>query len=95
MRNINYISLDTQEGRLLLAAIAKISGESQTDKTPDQILSQLTKMANKMYEGEPSVPEMIKWDCSMTGDEKMSIVMRDMQRKVNFNFSEFKKQTVR
>ena len=47
--------METVEGRLLLAAIAKISTESQTDKQPDEILAQLNKLADIMYKDEPVI----------------------------------------
>ena len=49
MRAINEINTDTEHGQLLLAAIAKISTESQTDKTPKQVLRQLNKLSKKMF----------------------------------------------
>lgn len=45
---INEIDTNTAEGKLLFAAIAKISTESQTNKTPDQIVQQLNRLAAKM-----------------------------------------------
>ncbi len=55
MDRINDIATDTQDGRLLLAAIAKISRESQTDKEPDQILEHLNKLAEQMFKEEPQL----------------------------------------
>lgn len=37
----NQIDTSTEEGKLLLAALAIITTESQTDKTPDQVISLL------------------------------------------------------
>ncbi len=39
--SINDIDRTTMEGRLLFAALVKITTESQTDKTPDEVLQQL------------------------------------------------------
>ena len=36
--NLQEINTTTEEGKLLIAAIAKISTESQADKTPDEII---------------------------------------------------------
>jgi len=47
---LNKINTETEEGKLLLAAIAKITTESQTDKTPDQVIEQLNKLQAKMFE---------------------------------------------
>ena len=55
MESIREINTNTIDGRLLLAAISKITTESQTDKTPDQVLSQLNKLADHIYKDEPSV----------------------------------------
>lgn len=48
---INDIS-DNYEGRLLLMAISKISTESQTNKTPSQILNQIIKLAKHVYKND-------------------------------------------
>jgi len=37
------------EGKLLMAAIAKITTESQTDKTPDEVILQLNELSEKMF----------------------------------------------
>jgi len=46
--------IDTQpiEGKFLLAAIAKITTESQTDKTPEEVIEQLNKLQNEMFPDE-------------------------------------------
>ncbi len=49
MKTINDIDTNSEHGRLLLAALAKISTESQTNKNPDQILAQLNKLSKKMF----------------------------------------------
>ncbi len=45
---LNDINTETEEGKMLLAALAKITTESQTDKTPDQVIGQLNKLVDKM-----------------------------------------------
>lgn len=45
---INEINLEAEEGKLLLASIAKLTTESQTDKTPQDVLKQLNKLSKKM-----------------------------------------------
>ncbi len=42
--DLNKINTKSEEGRLLLAAIAKITTESQRDKTPDEVIEQLNKL---------------------------------------------------
>jgi len=49
MKNIKDIDTETEHGKLLSAAIAKITTESQTDKTPDEVLEQLNDLKRKMY----------------------------------------------
>lgn len=44
---LKQINTNTNEGRLLFAAVAKITGESQSDKTPEEVLSQLEELVNK------------------------------------------------
>ncbi len=43
------INTETEEGKMLMAALAKITTESQTDKTPYEVLEQLTKLKDEMY----------------------------------------------
>ena len=49
MKTIREINTDTEHGKLLLAALAKISTESQTDKEPDEILGQLNVLSEQMF----------------------------------------------
>lgn len=46
--DLNEIDRTTKEGRLLFAALAKITTESQTDKTPHEVLEQLEELATAM-----------------------------------------------
>ena len=46
--DLNKINRTTKEGRLLLASLAKITTESQTGKTPYEVLEQLEILATKM-----------------------------------------------
>ncbi len=46
--DLNEIDRTTKEGRLLFAALAKITTESQTDKTPYEVLEQLEDLAAEM-----------------------------------------------
>lgn len=47
--SINQINRETPEGQLLLAALAKISTESQTDKTPEEIIEQCNVLKDEMF----------------------------------------------
>lgn len=48
-KNISEVNTNCVEGRLLMAALAKLTTESQTDKTPDEVLAQCVSLANDMY----------------------------------------------
>jgi len=52
MKEIDDINTDIEDGKLLLAAIAKITTESQTDKTPDEVLGQLNILSKQMFKEE-------------------------------------------
>jgi len=45
---LEQINTKTEEGKMLLAAIAKITTESQTDKTPYEVIEQLNKLKKLM-----------------------------------------------
>ncbi len=47
--SINEIDSDMQEGKLLLAAIAIITTECRTDKSPDEILLELQGLRTRMF----------------------------------------------
>jgi hypothetical protein len=47
---ISEIDRNTKEGRLLLAAIAKLTTESQTDKTPDEVMAQCEALSIAMFQ---------------------------------------------
>lgn len=46
---LNEINTNTEEGRLLLAAIAKITTSTHTDKTPNEVIEQLNKLSTIMF----------------------------------------------
>lgn len=47
--NISDIDINTITGKMLLMAIAKITTESQTDKTPDDVLKQISKLVKAVF----------------------------------------------
>jgi len=49
IKDIQSININTDEGKLLLAAIAKIHAESQPAKTPPAILKQLNMLVAVMF----------------------------------------------
>lgn len=48
INDIKQINTSTKEGQYLMAALAKITTESQTDKTPYEVLKQLDELKSKM-----------------------------------------------
>ena len=51
IKNINGIP-DTETGRLLIMAIAKITTESQTSSTPDEVLESLEQMKTDVFKDD-------------------------------------------
>lgn len=47
--SISDINTDNEQGKMLLAAIAKITTESQTDKQPDEVVAQLNELSSAMF----------------------------------------------
>lgn len=56
IQNLSEVDSNTREGRYLIAAIAKITTESQTDKTPDEVLEQCYLLQEKMFKDDLDVP---------------------------------------
>ncbi len=50
INDLDDINYKTEEGKLLMAAIAKLTTESQTDKTPYEVIGQLNDLADGMFE---------------------------------------------
>lgn len=48
--DLKEIDRSTKEGRLLFAALAKITTESQPSKTPYEVLQQLHELATKIQD---------------------------------------------
>lgn len=46
--DLKQINTDSEEGKMLMAALAKITTESQTNKTPHEVLEQLNELKEKM-----------------------------------------------
>ena len=47
--DLNQINTNIEEGKRLMAALAKITTESQSDKTRYEVLEQITKLKDEMY----------------------------------------------
>ena len=46
---LNNINDKTEEGKLLMAALAKITTSTEKKKTPNQVIAQLNKTVEVMY----------------------------------------------
>ena len=57
LKSISQIDTNRIEGRLLMAALVKLSTESQTDKQPDEILQQCQTVSEGMYKDAADIPE--------------------------------------
>jgi hypothetical protein len=57
LKNLSEINTNCAEGRLLMAALAKLTTESQTDKEPDEVLAQCGDLAADMYKDAGPVPD--------------------------------------
>lgn len=50
IQDLNEIDYKNNEGRLLMAALAIITTECRTNKTPNQVIIELNKLADKMFQ---------------------------------------------
>ena len=57
LRNLSEVNTNTKEGRYLMAALAKITTESQTNKTPDEVLEQCYILQEDMYKEATDISE--------------------------------------
>ena len=46
---VNHIDTETECGKLLLMAIAKITTSTETDKTPDEVIKQLNDRSGEVF----------------------------------------------
>lgn len=57
LKNLSEVNTNCAEGRLFMAALAKLTTESQTDKTPDEVLGQCIELAKDMYKDAVPLPD--------------------------------------
>jgi hypothetical protein len=50
IQTLNEINYQNNEGRLLMAALAIITTELRTNKTPDEVISELNQRADDMFQ---------------------------------------------
>lgn len=57
LKNLSEVNISIAEGRLFMAALAKLTTESQTDKTPDEVLRQCNDLANDIFKDAGPLPD--------------------------------------
>jgi hypothetical protein len=50
IQDLNEINYQINEGRLLMAALAIITTECRTNKTPNEVISELNQRADDMFQ---------------------------------------------
>jgi hypothetical protein len=55
INDIGDINNRIEEGRLLLAALAIITTECRTNKTPEMVISEINNLSEKMFVEEPKI----------------------------------------
>lgn len=50
IQDLNEINYSINEGRLLMAALAIITSECRTNKTPNEVINELNNRADKMFQ---------------------------------------------
>lgn len=49
IKTINDINTETDEGKLLIMALSKLTCTVHTDKTPDEVVNMLVELAEECY----------------------------------------------
>lgn len=88
IQNLSAINTNTPEGRFLMAAIAKITTESQTDKTPDEVVGQLSELVDRMYEDADPIEEMGTSE-KLPFERQLSILINKNSRENESNTPDF------
>jgi hypothetical protein len=52
IKSLEDINVNTREGRMLGAALAMLTTECRTNKTPYQVIEELSELAEKMYDNQ-------------------------------------------
>jgi len=60
IQDLNEINYQITEGRLLMAALAVITTECRTNKTPYEVIDELYKLAEHMFRNEPKIDNQNK-----------------------------------
>lgn len=59
INSLRDIDNRTKEGKYLMAALAKLTTESQTNFTPDEVLQQCGELVGYMYPNKKSMDAML------------------------------------
>ena len=77
IKDLNQINTTTTEGRYLMAALAKITTESQRDKTPYEVLDQLEALSQEMYPDvtklEYTTSDLVSFGNYMVSEERQKL----------------------
>jgi hypothetical protein len=58
IKNLEDIDMDSECGKLLLMGLAKITTESQTNKTPSEVLDQLNALRDEVFGAQQNKSEI-------------------------------------
>lgn len=88
IQNLSMINTNTHEGRFLIAAIAKITTESQTDKTPDEVLGQVSELADRIYKDAAPIEKILPSE-KLPFERQLSILINKNSRENESNTPDF------
>lgn len=86
---INLSSIDSNriEGKYLLAALAKLTTESQTDKTPDEVLEQCYILQEYMFRDTLNISLIMK--TPLTFEKELEILINKYSKENDSNTPDF------
>lgn len=88
IQNLSAIDTNTHEGRYLMAAIAKLTSESQSDKTPDQVLGQLAVLVDIMYKDATAIDKIVP-TVELPFEEQLSRLLNKNSKENESNAPDF------
>jgi len=88
LQNLSDVDTNTKEGRYLMAALAKITTESQTDKTPDEVLEQCYLLQEEMYKDALHIPGEL-YPTRLTFQEELNEVINKHSMENRSNTPDF------
>lgn len=85
IKSISDININCPEGKLLIAALVKLTTESQTNKQPDEVLEQCATIAADMYKDGAHAPD--------AGNNERSSFEKELELLINKYSKESKSNT--